>query len=438
MDTAAASVSCRPRTWARRLSIAALFGCMILPTNPWIVLPEAAKYGLYLALLGVAAIAGRGLRPTLGGGMSVAVAAFVYFHAIAAVRMNPVTDGEGHSMVATSLVMALLTVGTVLVSCRWAAERTPHDVRLFALLILAPAGARLLMNIDQLADYSATSGVGDFRYGSYQHVSVLLGVLTICLLGQLDTGRLARPANAIFALGAAMSAWGVLNVRARGEALALALACLILISPKLAVLSVPFTTAIVSFLGSNLPTSLGERFEDPAGYVARKDLLGKSVGMLVENPALILFGGGHNAFQRRQGVPLGSYPHNVFLEALISGGVLLLIPMLALFVYPTARMLVRGLREHVTRDERFMLALCVYVLVIYSKSRTLLFMPIPGVFAGCYVWLHDRCRVPARATQRPALAAERLRRRVRRFEHQPGVRLAVRRAVQNPPKTSAT
>lgn len=376
----------------RMLAMLAYFGSLFLIDNPFWQLPQTLKFSLFFGLqvLGCAMMFRRDDLERLNR-PSLTITIFIVFYAISVARFNPVSHAYDRDVSPILGVLTMLTFSTSIFFSRYL------DVRSMAkalLVVLLPISLVVIYHFNDLTDPSLSTWytVGDLSYGSYQTVSE---ILSLTGLSALYLALSARGAGQIALAGVFVLCMAyVFQGLGRGEAIAFIIATALLISPRATIVAAPFFYSLMRILAFAIDTPLTERmrliFE--GNYGERDYLLENAVTMLHDKPGLILFGGGMNYFQRYWNLPAGLYPHNIATESLITGGIMLLISVVALFMWPIVKLAILAFRRRLNRNEAFALAIMTFVILLALKSGSLLSMWETMIFAGLFWHVDTRCR----------------------------------------------
>ena len=141
---------------------------------------------------------------------------------------------------------------------------------------------------------------------------------------------------------------------------------------------------VVNFGSMFSDSVLFERFSGvAAGDFGERDyLFSLALSQAFSGGVNFFVGGGLNYFQYYNMLPLELYPHNFILEGLVSGGVLLLLALLVVFILPIPLAMMRSKR---LPNGRFLLCFMIYIAVIYLKSGTLNSMWGLGIYTCFFV-----------------------------------------------------
>ena len=240
-------------------------------------------------------------------------------------------------------------------------------------IVLGLVCLALLFNYNFLIDPPAYSPVGDFTFDSYQQVGTVFGIVGIVCFARFLESPWWNPITYTHLFLFGVCAWAILITPARGEMIAFVVVIAIVKFPRLfigmataAALSLPAIIAVLARY--NLPSV--ERFQialDMGKDEPRVVLLRQSLELILDSDsATWLFGGGADYFQKFYELPEAMHPHNFVLEALISGGILLAVAVILLFVMPVLKGYVRLLlRQTINREA---LAISMFVLILALKS----------------------------------------------------------------------
>ena len=126
----------------------------------------------------------------------------------------------------------------------------------------------------------------------------------------------------------------------------------------------------------------------------RSQLFSECVVLLEDNPIVILIGGGMNYFQSYWSFTSGRFPHNVLLESLVAGGVGLASVYFYLYILPIISTIVRSWSIRLQFSQRMCLSLSILVLVVASKSGSILSSWGFGMFTCVFLSLSSQLVYP--------------------------------------------
>ena len=245
---------------------------------------------------------------------------------------------------------------------------------------------------------SITSDTGE---DNYQSTAFYIGLAAIGFLAMMDyPNRLVKVASFLGFIGVVVL---MATVGARAAVGAVGL-CFVLyylsnlfgsfrksIWLSLCIVMVILSSVALYLNNENIVETLSviERFEvvmEDADGSNRAMLFTSAIKLWLESPLTFLFGAGLGAFPAYIGEHSpGWYPHNFLLETLSEGGIVAVLPMLAL-VFLTAKKFLSDARVYNVPVERRYLGYCaVYAVLVYSFIGGLSVLWIPFFFVFSYL-----------------------------------------------------
>lgn len=314
--------------------------------------------------------------------------------------------------------LALLTTLTFVTSYVIASKVSVVAITRSLLLFFVPISFQMVSRFGAMTDWELREVIrfGDFSFDSYQQVSLVLALTVLGLVSELRWSRRRLPWNSILVALICYFSYYIFQGLARGEAIAFVLALGLIFAPRFTVVAIPFYVTIISFLVTRIDSSLTERLGAlvEGDYGMRDVLLLDSLAMLAEQPWLLLIGGGINAFQAHYNLSSGLYPHNVLVEACITGGGFMMFAMTWIYVRPILIELGRAWAGRSTFEERYVLAFAVFLMIVMLKSGSLVDMWTLTIFTCLFMKMGGR-----RAAIPVAPARTVADRRANSFAHSP-------------------
>lgn len=361
------------------------FGSLAIIYNPFIALPEAVRFSVFLAMQAVAALLffGEDDLERLREPRWPAVA-FVVLYLVALLRLNPV-DSE-----VPLALQGLLTLATFMLAWLTSNRLSVTVMRRVLLLSLLPASSLIMFNFNLLNDYAMRDWVqlGTFSYDNYQYITFVLALVGLAALGEVDGPNVKSLALVGLFL---LIGYFIFQGLARGEAVAFAVAAMMIVAPRITLLAAPFSLILLELATRTFETPLTVRLRLvlEGDYSMRDELYAMAGQMLAEQPWLLFTGGGLAAFQSHYNLAAGYYPHNMLIEALLVGGIPLALAMVFLFVVPPVKFIIGSFRGRLTKEGRYSLALMCFLVLIAMKSGTLSSMWTLMLFAGVFIRAGD-------------------------------------------------
>lgn len=362
------------------------FSAIVILNNPLVFIETQTRFILFTGaiLLGSGFIffLGKPIRET----PKIRYVFLLVLLVVAGFRINFVNSLE-NTTTNTQIIQVTLTVFSIFCSYLISSK---FDIRLSKLVIMGSGIVSffpIFFSRNEIFDYELkdTFTLGVLTYDSYQTVSQIIGMMVICVLSfVLDRGRLSLvsvPLSLLIIIGL----YTMTLSPARGESVALVLAMsMYFISGGRWFLIALAAILAINFGGMISDSVLLERLSGVAtGDFGERDyLFSLALGQAFSGGREFLFGGGLNYFQYYNFLPLEMYPHNFILEGLVSGGVLLLLSLIAVYILPIPVALKRASSLD---NGRFLLCFMIYIAVIYSKSGTLNSMWGLGIYTCFFI-----------------------------------------------------
>lgn len=298
----------------------------------------------------------------------------VIFTVVAVARGNQVFDEFGVDVTRDNAIDAVFTSAAILFSW-WVWLAVGRDLYLRTLRQVSTVAALWLLGQVRFdLDVLQTRQVGTFRWESYQQVGTLLAVALLLNAGEWRTS--SRDLRSWWRVALmALVFYGLFQNRARGETIAVAIALLVAVTPRIAALAggvaLAFPIEMLRLASSSGAAGL-ERLEAGlvVGNLGLRDRLLTDGYNLLADPFTVTFGRGANWMQHTLGYRFGFHPHNRLLEAALVGGVLGVALFAAAYLVPV----VRGILASVVDQGRVdvtSLTIATYWLIVISKSGTL-------------------------------------------------------------------
>lgn len=301
---------------------------------------------------------------------------FMFFYLVAIVRVNYVIDNDsddGGTFLSVSQAIVFLYIFLSVIYCESSINIGLYlrNIAVICIIMMMP----IVLNINDLTDYKSKDFlfVGDFSYGSYQNTSFLFG-LTSLIFHHLAVKSKKVYQSVVFGIFSIICLYTMSYFPARGEAVGALIANLIMLSPRIFLLFSPFVYYAGTYLIVNSDTVLTNRMRSvyEGNFGLRDYLFERSASMSINNIDVLLFGRGVNAFQNYYQVPISEYPHNIFLESVNSGGILLLFFYFLIFLLPVIRMVLASVYKKIDKTQLIYMSVSIYILLIISKSGTMI------------------------------------------------------------------
>ncbi len=378
------------------------FGALAIIYNPFFRLQPQVKFSVFAAMqvIGLIFFIRAGALKEMRINLWALV--FVQLFALAMLRVKEIeVIGIGYVQL-RFVYLALLTTFTFITSYVIASRVSVTAITRSVLLFFVPISFQMVSRFGAMTDWELREIIrfGDFSFDSYQQVSLVLALTALGLVSELRWSRRHLFRNSVLVAMICYFSYYIFQGLARGEAIAFVLALGLIFAPRFTVVALPFYVAIISFLVARIDTSLTERLSAlvEGDYGMRDVLLWDSLAMLAEQPWLLLIGGGINAFQAHYNLSSGLYPHNILVEACITGGVLMLFAMIWIYVRPIVIELARAWSGRSTFEDRYVLAFGVFLMIIMLKSGSLVDMWTLTIFTCLFLKMGGRrAAIPSRS-----------------------------------------
>ena len=364
------------------------FGSIFFLFNPFFAIgtiPRFAGFGLFIAVGTFLSILA---NPVFDKRVFIWIFLFSVVYVIATLRINYI-GLNSNADEDVSVLESILTV--ILISCSMIMTNSLNvKVLKNCLLIIGiPVSFWITVHYKELFDYTLSDSfqLGVIDYNSYQIVSQMLAITIISCLSSINMNNKYTIKNITMAIMSFVFLFGMSQGLARGEYVALVFSISILIfGPKLSILAIGGIYASLPLIFSAIDLPIVERLMEveQGDYGTRDYLFQSGFEAIVSDPTIFLIGGGLNYFQNLMNFPLESFPHNIFLESWISGGVFFFIVMISIYITPVFK---AALLTRLNSDQKFLLALCVFCTLIGMKSGTIVSPWLIGLFSCCYLKL---------------------------------------------------
>ena len=307
------------------------------------------------------------------------------------VRINPLNDSSvDNSVLIFQICLTIyMMFAALFVAHTIGLDAYTHVIRNFCFIV----AGWLLLNISYVLNPFSHSGFGDFNKDSYQQVGLIFGLCLIFSAIWLKESIRSKSKNAIFHTFLFLLLLILLLINpARGEMIAAVVSVALVLAPRISVIICLFifiNPQVISDLANATEFSSISRLayfvQSDSGDSPRFQIFSQAFELLASNPTLILFGGGANHFQASLGTSHGTHPHNIFVETLISGGVIWTVVTIFIFLLPVLRTAMRQILKYPIQELPFALAL--FTLVVLSKSGTINSAIVPVLFTPYFVQL---------------------------------------------------
>ncbi len=377
--------------WWAGITLASVFyfGSLAIIYNPFFRLQPQIKFSIFAAmqaigmLLFIRAGAMREMRIQLWA------VVFVQLFLLSAVRVKEIeVIGTGYVQL-RFVYLALLTIFTFVTSYVISSQVSIVAIRRSVLIFFIPISFQMVSRFGAMTDWELREVIrfGDFSFDSYQQLSLVLALTALGLIGEFRWSRGHLLRNGIVAALACYFSYYIFQGLARGEAIAFVVAVGLIFAPRVTIVGLPFYAAILSVIVARVESGLTERLSGllEGDYGMRDILLLDSLTMLAEKPWLLLIGGGVNAFQEHYGLSSGLYPHNILVEAWITGGVFMFFAMTWIYVRPILLELLRAWAGRSTFEDRYALASVVFLMIVMLKSGSLVDMWTLTIFTCLFM-----------------------------------------------------
>lgn len=306
----------------------------------------------------------------------------------AAIRINAVGSISGTSA-QTQSIQSALTIISIALSALIASRLNLWKMNLSLLIASGICFLPISFDASDLFDYyqKDSFSLGVLNYDSYQSASQIVGFFALSLTAFTISKRRNFFVYALSLTVVGLSFYTITLSPARGEAIALMAAILILFISgsrwNLLVLAI----AVLSIATQNfLDTNLGSRLSEVASgdYGERDYLFSLAIKQFSGNVATFLLGDGLNGYQYHNMLPAELYPHNFLLEGAVSGGLFFVVVLVMTYIQPIVRMFFLSQR---TPEQSLALSLMVFLVLIYMKSGTLISLWGLGAYTALFIRL---------------------------------------------------
>lgn len=349
------------------------FGGFFLISNPFIFIESALRFFVFALMLSLGVV-----LININEEKKRRVSFFpayctILFLAVSAARLNYVRSAT-HASVEYQIFLPVMTVFSIicslLITNKFSIRLASFSIFASGLLCFVP----IMLNYRDLfdRDMAETYTLGMLSFNSYQTVAQIIGMLILNAIFIFWNMKLKIHAWIIFVPIIFAALFVTMQGYARGEAAALVLSAVIFVFGSrsfivFGILALSLSNIVAYFIDSPLAVRILSLIN--GDFAERDYLLQLSINTIYQNPSLILIGGGMNYFQIDNSLPFELYPHNIFIEGLISGGIFLLVPMSIIYLLPIIKAFIRNVGES---DQRYLLSMTSFFAIIYMKSGTLL------------------------------------------------------------------
>jgi len=360
---------------------ALFFSALFILNNPFVFLDTEVRFGLFLSILAAGVFfiyISENKKRNINHILWISI---LIFYGIATIRINTVGSAFGLGS-ASERTQAIVTIYSITMSSLIAERINIDKMNRSILFVSAVCFLPILIYSRDLFDYYQKDSfrIGVLTYDSYQAASQIIGFFVISLISFAFSQKRSLLLYFVTLVLVVVAFYAVTLSPARGEAIALAAAILILAvsRSKLGYLAL-FIVGVLATSDSFFETTLGSRLSGVAsGDFGERDYLFKlAINQFFGDFYTILIGTGFNGFQYFNNLPLELYPHNFLLEGMISGGFFLFIILAYVYVTPIINLF---MTKHRTSNQNLALAMMVFLVMINLKSGTL--VSFWGM--GCY------------------------------------------------------
>ncbi len=374
----------------QHIAAALFFGSLITFNNPFFALGGTVKFALFGLIQGLAFVVAMGAGKVNISNLRLVHFVFVLLYAAALFRVQPVLVDLATRSTSYFIFAGLLCMLTFLNACILAATFDLTMLRRYVVVALFPAALMIALNVQSLTSFrlAESYALGDFSFHGYLTIALTLGIGGLCALGEIRVRSGLTISNAFYGLMFLLCAYGIFNGQARGEAIGFVLAVGLLYFPRLTLIALPFSYSLLQVVVNLIDTPLTVRMQAilNGNYGLRDILFEYGLTMVLTDVKILLVGGGMNAFQNHFSLSAGLYPHNIFIEAATSGGILLAIAVAGVYLLPVVRLLIAAVMRRLSPNERFSLAFMTFLLIAYLKSGSLLEMWSLCLFTCVFLW----------------------------------------------------
>lgn len=369
------------------------FGSLYLLNNPFIQMPPSVKFSSFATCLVLGMLISNWNDHRAIPNSFVIILSFLVLYGLATLRMNDLNYPKYEAVAVLVYQMAILSIISFTSSVLMLRNFSVKMMTRALLFASVPCGIWICYNFSELTDYrlSKTFALGNLSYNDYQTTSAMLAIGSLCALREIELRRIWKKESLAGCIVFLLFGFFILQGLARGEAIAYVASVAFYMAPRVTLLVVPFSYSILSIATLAYHTPLTERMRDvlEGDYGSRDQLLMRSAYLLDAEPSTILVGGGMNYFQYYWNFPLGKYPHNVLVEALVTGGIPLLALLLVVYVLSLVRPLLQVMRNNASADERIALSLALFLLLISLKSGSLLSFWMLSTFTSLFLYCYQ-------------------------------------------------
>ncbi len=365
------------------------FGALAIIYNPFFRLQPEIKFPAFVVMqvIGLSLFIRAGALKELR--INPWAVVFVQLFIVAIFRVKEIeVIGQGYVQI-RFVYLGLLTMFTFVTSYIISSKVSVVAIRRSMLLFFVPISFQTVSRFGAMSDWELREVIrfGDFSFDSYQQVSLVLALSVLGLVSELRWSRRHLLMNSVLVAISCYFSYYIFQGLARGEAIAFVVAIGLIFAPRATLIALPFSATILSVFVARVDTSLTERLSGllEGDYGMRDVLLLDSLAMLVERPWLMLIGGGINAFQAHYNLSSGLYPHNILVEACITGGMLMLFAIVWIYVRPIFMELVRAWAGRSTFEDRYVLAFAVFLVIVMLKSGSLVDMWTLTIFTCLFM-----------------------------------------------------
>jgi O-antigen ligase len=232
----------------------------------------------------------------------------------------------------------------------------------------------ICLNYQDLFDFEQQNSfeLGTLSFNNYQIVSHLLGIFIIVSASYIREIRGPLVFRLFLFIMILVCIYVMFQGYARGEVFALLISLAVYVfGTSIGIILLISLLPAISFLISYIDTPLTQRAAVilQGDFGERDILFGQATSAVFSDLSIFAVGGGANYFQSLYNYPFEMYPHNIFLEALISGGILLAGALAWIYLRPLGLYIFKSKR---TPDESFLFGISLFVLLIYMKSGSII------------------------------------------------------------------
>jgi hypothetical protein len=315
------------------LSAIFYFSPIILLNNPFYAFRSEAKFTLAFFVIFISWL----LLRQKNLNIPVKIIVFLSLLSISCLRINESYNLEGISVTNTVILQILFSMYVCIMSFLILPNISKSNltIALFAILtiyyyVVFVQREYLIFSIDK------NSKVGDLSPDSYQYIGFVFGIYAISNLYFIKTNIFSY--YTIFCgLNIFLILYLTLFSSGRGEALALLIALGFMLNPIISVFTIFFSYYIIVWIATSFDYPLFDRikvFFVDGDFGGRDIVFSQAFEYAGQNLFTFLFGGGINAFQNFFQYHQGLYPHNILLESLTTGGILFVLSVFFITIWP--------------------------------------------------------------------------------------------------------